>query len=442
MTISKDFKLILILWIVSIIVSSIWLYQFRNVKFKNTKNLQKNQIEKQQEIVDQYNDLVDVYIPNITDKLPQNQLPTTGKITLLIPWFFENKWFYTLSDKLLQNEIQLAIEKIDSPSQYESIVKNHLQNYDIALIPTSWIDGLSLQEINLGENIKPYFINIFSELLDSKNAIPFSLDPAITLYKDTTPQNTREKLFSYSLLWKVSKRYAMPIIRWFDEMTLKLLENDSTPFENYIEILILQLKQIKNMWDNQELSNMLNTNNISTTNKYTYTNQKQIINLLSKQNEFCETYPATCIIRYGYSDIKFGFLSDFDILDTYFPASTNLYAWDFTNSIYSYPARWRVFIVPNGNENTNLTNKFFSEYISASIDWNNTFWNHTLSAITNIYQQQKDNQFFKNILSNEDNFYLFTNFINLQNQIVNDWKTLNMLRWKYSTNSYIKNFTY
>ena len=439
---NKDIKTILILWIISIIISAIWLYQFKDIKFKNTKKLQQAQIEKQQEIINDYNDLVDVYIPNITDSLPANDLPTTWTITLLIPWYFENQWLYTLADKLKQEEISLYIEKIDSYSKYQETINNNLTNYDIALIPTNRINWLQLQEINLGENIKPYFINIFSPLLDKKNIIPYSLDPAITLYNGIEPQTNRKDIFSYALLRKETKKYAIPIMWWFDEMTQKLLENGITPFENYTELLVLQLKQIKDIWDNQELSSMLNTNNISSKNKYTYINLKQLLNILVKQNKFCEEYPAICIVRYWYSDIKFWFMSDFDIIDAYFSKNNSLYAGNFTNSTNSYPTKWRVFVVPNWNKNTNLTNKFFSEYISQSIDWDTTFRNHTLSAITNIYDQQRQNEFFENILSNENKFYLFINSIDLQNQITTDWKTFETLNWKYSISAYIKNFNY
>ena len=187
---------------------------------------------------------------------------------------------------------------------------------------------------------------------------------------------------------------------------------------------------------------MLDTNNIALKTKYTYQNLNTILNILKKWNDFCSIYPALCTIKYWYVDIKFWFLSDFDILEKYFPGNYNLYAGSFTNSEKSYPVKWRVFVVPKWNQNTNLTNKFFNEYISESIDWNDTFRNNTLSAITNIYDQQKQKDNFKNIISNESKFYIFTGNINLRDQIINDWKTINMLKWDYNVKSYLSNFPY
>ena len=442
---NKEFKTILILWIVSIFISWLWLYQFRNVKFKNTKHLQAANLEQQEKLTEKYDNIVDTYIPTITDKLPENDLPTTWSITLLIPWFLENEWFYDLADKLLENDIKVSIEQIDSYYQYETKIKNDLQNYDIALIPTNRLNNLNIQNITIWENIKPYFNKLFSDVMDgdTNKFIPFAIDPAITLYQNISPQESRKDLFSYSLLRKVSKKYAMPIIRWFDTMSIKLFENGNTPFENFTELFVLQIKQIKSFWDNQELSYMIDTSNITSKNNYTYTNLKKIVELLWNQNKYCETFPATCVMRYWYSDIKFWFLSDFEILEKYFPGNNTLYAWNFTNSNESYPVKWWIFVIPNWwNKNTNLTNKFFSEYISESINWNNKFRSHTLSAITNIYDNQKRNSFFENIISNENNFYLFNGSINTQEKLVNDWKTIKMLEWKYSTNSYLSNFKY
>lgn len=442
---NKEFKTILILWVISIFISWLWLYQFRNVKFKNTKDLAKANEKQEEEIITQYNDLVDVYIPTITDKLPENDLPETWYITLAIPWFFENRWFYKISDELEKEDIKLSIKKFSSYSKYESEIKSNLQKYDIALIPLNRTQWLDTENINLWENIKPYFIGIFNDILDSSTntIIPFAIDPAITIYKKWVYEHiSRKDIFSYTLLWKSQNKYQIPVLRWFDDLTFKLLENNSTPFEFFTELFVLQLKQMKNNSDNQELSNMLNTNNSDLKNKYTYQNLKNIVSLLSKQSEYCNDYPALCTAKYWYTDIAFWFLSDLDILHAYFPGDNTVNIWDFTNSNNSYPVKWRVFVVPKWNQKTNLTNKFFGEYISESIGWNETFRDNTLSAITNIYDIQKQKDKFKSMIANEKKFYLFIGSINILDQILNDWKTINMLKWNYNTDAYLWNFSY
>ena len=82
---NKDFKSILVLGIVAIIISWIGLFQFRDVKFRNTKDIEQNKKEQQEQLLNEYKELVDVYIPTITDQLQENDLPTTWNINIIMP---------------------------------------------------------------------------------------------------------------------------------------------------------------------------------------------------------------------------------------------------------------------------------------------------------------------------------------------------------------------
>jgi len=412
---NKDFKKIVILGIISIIISSLWIYSLRDIKFTNTKKIQK-QIEKQEQkklddeynkLLNEYNNLVDTYTPTITDKDEENDIQTTGYITLLIPWFFENEWFSILTDKLAQKNIILTIEKIDSITEYKKTLSSNLEKYDIALVPSNIIKKLDVENINLWENIKPYFIDLFNENLTSSwnKEIPFAIDPAVTIYKAwISTQNTRNKLFSYALLRNIQKKYAFPIIRWYDDMIENMLSNDIEPFENYLDLLHLHQRQTEENGISEQ-DDMENTNNIANKSKYSYINQMNIINILKNQNKYCEIFPSTCIMLYWYADIKFWFLTDFDIINKYF-WNNNLSIGDFTDTQYSYPVKWRSFIVPKWNEKTNITKEFFNKYISESLDWTE-FWNYSLSAISNYYDTQKLESKFNSIIKNEAKFFIF-----------------------------------
>ncbi|HKL44383.1 MAG TPA: hypothetical protein VJ892_03830, partial [Candidatus Absconditabacterales bacterium] len=66
----------------------------------------------------------------------------------------------------------------------------------------------------------------------------------------------------------------------------------------------------------------------------------------------------------------------------------------------------RIFVVPDGNKNINLANEFFKEYLSEAIENNTGLRNNTFSAVNNTYEIQKNNNIYKNIISNENNFKL------------------------------------
>lgn len=406
---NKDFKKILILWIISIIVSWLWIYSMRDIKFSNTKKKQKEaELKEQQSITNEYNELLNEYNSIVNSNTqsdikeqPEDNKPITWEISLLIPWLYDNEWFSILTDKLSQENITLKIEKIDSLSEYKNTIEEKLNDYDIVLTPINWTKNLETEDINIWENIKPYFHELFDKYLSStgNKIIPFSIDPAITLYREwITTQDSRNKIFSYVLLRNTQKKYAFPIVWWYDNIIENMISSWIEPFENYKDLLYLQQRQAQEMWTSEQ-NDMINTNNLVSTSKYTYINQKNIINILKNQNEYCEIFPSTCIMLYWYADIKFWYLTDLDIIDKYF-SKNNLYTNTFTNTKYSYPARWRVFIVPKWNTKTDLVNKFFSKYISEWIDWT-PFWNHTLSAISSFYDEQKKLQEYNFITANE-----------------------------------------
>ena len=438
----KDIKKILIMWIISVIISAIWLYNFKDIKFKNTKNLEKKENEAIENMINEYNDIVDVYIPNITDKKEEDiGLPSTWDLSLLIPWFLDNSWFQTITEDLKSDDIFLTITKFDKINELKSSIINWIWEYDIYLLPTNRIAWLNTQDIDIWENLQPYFINIFSGYLSNtwNKFIPFAIDPAIMLYKKwIQEQKSRNSLFTYITLWEQVKPYTMPLIRWVGNIDLKLIENGNEPFENYFELLYLQLKQLKDNKQYNELSTMIDIENIYLDHRYNYANFKSLNNILKKNNSNCEKFPWICAIVYKFWDIKPWYLSDLDIIDTYlWGLKDNIDIKSFINSDKSYPIKWRVFIVPNWNDNTKLSNKFFEYYISKSVEWDPSFWDNTLSAINTIYEQQKWK--YPEITNKENIFRLFYNNLNLQEKIVNDGKTINALKWDYNTELYLKN---
>lgn len=439
---NKDFQKILILGIISIIISAIALYSFRDIKFKNTKKLWQ-EIENQQEIVQEYEDLFDD--PNDIFNIEiNNDSKTTGELSIVLPKFLFNKEFETIAKKLETKEIKITFKKIESSSQYYNIIKSWLDNGDIYLLPSNWIKWLDLENINIWENPKPYFHTLFNDIIwvNNNKFIPYAIDPIITITKpNINSVENRSNIFSYTTLWTQNKKYAMPLIRWIWKNDIRLLEKLNWPFENYFDILYQNIMQINENNNLSELKNMLDTEKISLDYKYNFAKFKQLYDIIQKRDENCKTFPAICLMSYGFWDIKFWFLSDFDILDTYFSKNKNNFEiQNFNNSEVVYPVKWWIFISPKNNININLTNEFIKEYLIQSIENNTWLWNNTLSAVNNIYNIQKTQAKFQQLISNENNFKLIYEDINLQEEFIKSTNTLEMLKWNYSPDLYIKNF--
>lgn len=451
---NKDFKTILMLWIASIIISGLALYSFRDVKFSNTKKLKEQAQEQTETLQQEYQDLLSntSSASNILSILEEDNAlakKTTGELSITMLDFFVNDEFIKIKNTLKQQEINTNFQTVENFSTYKNLIKSGLNTSDIYLIPSDRLKNLEVETINIWENPKPYFHSIFNNLVTSTDNkyIPYAIDPIITLTKATTNiWSNRESLFSHTTLRTQPKKYAMPLIRWIWKNDIRLLERWEWPFENYFDILYQHIKQIQNTNQVSELKNMLDTEKITLDYKYNFVTFKQLTDTINKRDPNCKLFPAICLMSYNFGDIKFGFLSDLDILDTYFSWNQNDFRIKNFNSIEnSYPVRWRVFVIAKNSPNINLANKFFQQYLSESINNNTGLRNNTLSAINNIYDLQKNTtnnnskyNIYEKILQNENNFSLIYENIDLQEDFLKNTNTVDMLKWNYSPEIYLK----
>lgn len=432
----SDWKKVLIMWVISIAISVFAFLSFNNVKFKNTKKVAEEYQRKQLEI-----QLESEIMGNNNAVVDDNKWITTWTLKVLVPEFLANSWFDNIGKKLQEQWINVDFSYATDMKSLKLEILQWMKNYDLYLIPSSWILGLNIEWIYLGENIKPYFIPIFQTVIsESENTfIPYSLDPFITMTKVwVSDVDTWSKLFSYTTLWSQNKAYWMPIIWWIGNSDIELLKNGTWPFENYFDILYWQLQLIKKKHSNTELNNMLDVEKIDLSFKYNYESFYNIYSRLIKTNPYCEYYPAMCMFAYNFGDIKFGFISDLDIFEKYFPESyNNFVVSQFTNSDIEYPTRWWWFVVPKGNLNKNLSIKFLETYISDAVDGDSSLRWNTLPAVNNMYDTKKSNILYKSIMNYEDKFVLYWENINLQDKFINDSKNINLLQGFYSPEVYI-----
>ena len=437
---NKDFQKILILWLISIVISALALYSFRDVKFKNTKKmLEENQ--KEQEILQEYQELLSD--PNeIVQPEIQKDLIKVGDLTVVIPKFFENTEFEKIARELNDKEINIDFEYINSISEYRQLILSEIAQDKVYLLPSNWIKWMELEIISIWENPKVYFHRIFNDILwvNDNTIIPYSIDPAIIIKKSgISVWNNWESLLTFTAIWEQKKSYSMPIIWWIGKNDIKFLERWDWPFENYFDILFLQLEQIKENNNIAELKNMLDVESLALDYSYDFVKFKQLYESIAKKDKSCELFPAICLMSYNFWDIKFWFLSDFDILEKYFTGNkTMLEVANFNNSSLSYPIKGRVFVVPKWSEKINLANEFFKEYLKEWVDGNKSLWWNTLSAITNIYDEQIQEDRYKELSTNENKFRLIYENINLQEEFVKNSKNINLLKWDYKPELYLK----
>lgn len=438
----KDAKKLLLLWVISIFISSIAVFSFKDIKFKNTAEIEEKY--RQEQLLNQFNDnntQTDINNESITND--ETELNTGWTLTLALLDFFDNDWFYTIGNELTEQWINLEITKIPTFEEFKDMLIKWNLNYDIYLIPSERANWLEWESIYLWENIKPYFNKIFQQSITSteNSFIPYSIDPYITIVKKwIEPISTRWDFFSYIMLWIQNRAFWMPLIRWLWIDDINFLKWWNNSFENQFEILNQQIKQIKEKKNVAELNNMLDIEKLKDSHKYEYSNFRDLFLRLSQNNWYCTTFPASCIMAYNFSDFSFWFLSNFDILDKYFPwKSKNLNIYNFTNSDISYPVRWWIFVVPKWNKNILLVKEFFSKYMSKAMDGEDNLRGNTLSAINIIYETQRLYPLYEAIIPNDNRFIIIRWNINDQESFFNDKKNTELFLGKYNSISYIEN---
>lgn len=432
---NKDWKRLIILWIVSIIISAMTLYSFRDVHFKNTKKLAEENARQQAEIQAQ----IEWYQQQEIQVIDE-WLPTTWEMNLVLPAFFSNNWLDQIVARLWDLDIQLTFKYVGTISELKEIVQNSFFSNDMYLLPKDWIDSLDLEWIYVWENIKPYFANVFQDIVsgEENTFVPYSLDPLITIKKTLVWDiPTWWDIFTYVMLWTSNRQYSFPILWWTNNDDIDLIQAWDEPFENYFDTLYRQLKLIKDKKNANELNSMLDIDKIDILNKYNYTNFQNLYNLINKSNSNCERFPWNCLMSYKFADIKFGYLSDFDILDRYFSENDNDFdIANFTNIDSYYPARWWWFVVPKWSKNINLSTELIKQYLILANEWVD-LWNNTLPAINSSYDEKKQDNKYRNIIQNEDIFEIMDWDLNLQNHFFSDSKNLDVLRWVYSPDIYV-----
>lgn len=438
----KDFQKILILWSISAIISAIALYNFKDIKFKNTKKLWQEVTQEQEEIIQDYSELLNNQFQENTNIENRENLSVTWNINILLPEFLFSKWLENIWKQLEEKEIYVNFNKIVKLSDYKKDIKSWLKNNDILLLPSDWLKWLNLENINIWENPKPYFHEIFENIvsINENKFIPYSIDPIVNLKKPWIESiESRADLFLYTTLWKQNKKYSMPLIRWFWKNDIRLLERLQEPFENHFITLYEHIKNIKQTKNSSELNNMLDYQSISLDYKYDFAVFKQLYKTIQKRDPNCEKFPAICLLSYNFWDIKFWFISDLDILSNYFSGNNIIFNIEpFFNSQENYPVRWWIFVVPKNNEKILLANEFFKKYMYESIEKGTWIRNNTLPAVNKNYDTFKLDNKYEKIIKYENSFELIYENLNLHKDFINNSDNTNLLKWNYNPKLFLE----
>ena len=325
------------------------------------------------------------------------------EIKVMMPKYFYTTWRENFKDELYNKEkVLINFIFIDNLNSYRNNLSD--QNFseaDIFLFPYDWHELVSTQSFSFQKSLKPVFDDLLSPIIQDVNTsfLPFAVDPMIIYTTSESTLNDFSQISEFINQRSSRKPMSFPIFfgitdedyynKWF------LRE-----YRDIVRYALLHYFSTYN--DNENLTTRIDINNITIWangnqfENYNVTNLNTISNLITAPE--CKYFPSVCFQLYNFVWLRFGFLSDIDVIKTYFQSSESKLSQIKRQSLpfskIETPVRvwWRS--IPNSLEDIDTINavyRFLVLYMNSHNEYN--LRNSTLSPFKNDSASIIDNTF-------------------------------------------------
>lgn len=321
------------------------------------------------QLVDTWNQLMNTWThqasswnSEIISNQTWTQLPNeTVEIRLMMP-----RYFYTAGrknfaqDLYTQQKIYIKFNFVDNLNTYKSFVyNNQFDQADVILIPYDRIENISTRPFTFQQNLSTAFDQLISPIVNSDNIsfLPFAADPVVmyTAKWYEAPSNFSE-IFEFISNWNPKNPLYFPIFFW---ITSEDYENEWF-LREYQDIIRYSLMHYFTTYrDSNSLWKRIDSNVFE---NYNINDLNSISNAISAPA--CKDFPSICFQLYNFVAIRFGFLSDADIVKQYFSNKKS----EFSNtskeptifSTLESPVRIRWWSIPTSLQNVKTINWVYS----------------------------------------------------------------------------------
>lgn len=438
------------LWSASILWTNETWFTWDNLDDDSTQTI--SQLTWQESI----NDLVNTWSTILIDENSQ----ANNNVYLHMPAIFSSFNLNKFKTKYeAKNDVVLIIKTYDDINEYYKSLSKYLSwtnsNIDIFMIPTTQLNNYTSFAYKLQfaqNNVSWLFNRIFSWLVDNDNYtfIPYSIDPFVTIAKswlyDEDKPLTLSKIKETVLTSNQSWWFKIKFLFWIGLKEWFLLKVWKEPFEDYFAIMYNLLFQSSLTSNQSILKTFLDFADPKTFNVWSSSKFNNLVNIHQNKNNKCELYKKVCLMSNNNADAFFGFLSDLDVYQTYFTnwkvRADDLIVHNFIQEWQSYMVKWRWFLINKNSNQIRNSVLFINDYIQESVEGNALLWWNTLSAFNNIFDKQKMNSKFKNIINYSPNFYLLSSSWELQKSFMNWTKIFEVIKWTYNLDLFLTNLSY
>lgn len=380
-------------------------------------------------------DQTDINTPNKEEeKTSSSTQKNDNTIKVMMPQYFYNSWRNAFAEDLYNDRwTKITYVLIDDLNSYrDQLFESDFSQADIFLFPYDRSDKVSTDTFSPQQDMQSYFDKLIKPIVNKTEIwfLPFSADPMI-MY--TIPWQSRlnnfNALFDYTATREPISPLSFPIFFGLD-----ILDKDKKWFtREYQDIVRYALMHyFTTNRDSRSLQYWIDSNSLES---YNISDLTTISNAISSPS--CKHFPSICFQIYNFVWIRFWFLSDSDIVNTYFPQKKEnfekLEKFSLPFAQLETPVRlwWRWIRKSLEDTTTNWVYGFIIQYMN-----NHDKYNLRNSTIPIFYTDE-----WNGIL---DNKYIWVRWYILQtwwdyiNTLRNIWSFWNLLKYQITAKDYIR----
>ncbi len=337
--------------------------------------------------------LLDTWNNTIPDNTVIPDTPKANKeyteIGVMMPKYFYNIWRKNFAEDLYNDQkVYMKFSFVDDLNSYRDVlIDNNYPDIDLFLYPYDRHEDISTRSFSFQQDISSAFDPLVSPITKGSpiSFMPFAADPMIMYVLSWySVQSTFLDIYNFVCDWSSKKPRSFPLFYWMidedyyqqwfsweyqDIVWYALLHY----FKTYVDSKSLSQWTSNNVFEDYEVSNLNSISNALTTHE-------------------CKYFPSICFQLYNFVWIRFGFLSDYDIVKQYFWNKLS----DFSNltkkvlpfSTVESPIRLWWWSMPSTLEDKDKINwvyAFLIQYMN-NYDKYNLWWS-TLSVFTDKWDE-------------------------------------------------------
>lgn len=350
-----------------------------------------------------------------TSKSDKSQRDFT-EIRVMMPKYFYNSWWKKFAEDLLNDQkVYMKITFIDDLNFYKDLLFSpNFSGADLFLFPYDRNERISTRSFNAQQNIQPYFDQLLTPILKENQVtfLPFAADPMIMYATWYTSPSNFYAISEYSLNRQQEKPLSFPLFFGINTEDYKATDWFKREYQDIVRYALMHYFKTNN--DVHDLQTRIDSNSLQ---GYNIEDLNTILNAITAPE--CKYFPSICLQLYNFVWIRFWFLSDKNIVNSYFSWKKdkfeNLSKLPLPFSQIEAPIRIRWRAMPSSLEDPYTINwvyEFIKKYMNDHNEYN--LRNSTLS----VFKTGEWNWLL-------DNEYTWIRWYILQSW----WDYINTLRW-------------